>query len=342
MDFYIPSSMLSALLLALVVSGSDPTFGWPQELEDFQRGLHAKSLGYLDVGQVQSLGADRSVNHPTLGRLDGFQEFRRVALVVLGPDSSSPVRIGLEGAWEKGGWAPDLYLTTPPDPNLSRSAWSLGGAGEWVEHDLFAMAGLHHANAADWSGAAGDERAVDPETDLWSVLRWHRAGLLAAADRDGLALARLSFLSDPSVLRMGGEWFVPQAEAFAGWERADWNRWRRDDEWTAEVRLPVLRDRVFVRAQAGSEGFRFGQVGSNIDPQGEVGLDVSWSDRAGRSIPGIRLRIPVLTFSLNDPDDVDEFGVRGGLVWSMRFCMTWEDSQTWYAPGRRPEPEESR
>ena len=48
------------------------------------------------------------------------------------------------------------------------------------------------------------------------------------------------------------------------------------------------------------------------------------------------MRVPILTFSLNDPDDVGEFAVRGAMVWSMRFRMTWEDSQTWYAPGRRP------
>jgi hypothetical protein len=332
--------MLGSFLLALVVSASDPTFGWPQELEDFQRGLHAKSMGYLDVGQVQSLGADRSVDHPTLGRLDGFQEFRRVAAVVLGPDSSSPVRIGLEGAWEKGGWTPDLYLTTPPDPNLSRTAWSFGVAGEWVEQKLFAMAGLHHAGDASWTGAAGEDRVLDPETDFWEVLRWHRAGLVGAADRGGVALARLSLLSDPTVIRHGGAWLLPQVEGFVGWERADWNRWNRRDEWTGELRVPVLRDRINARVQTGSDGFRFAQVGSNIDPQGEVGLDVSWSDRGGRSVPGIRLRMPILTFSVNDPDDVDEFGIRGGLVWSMRLCMTWEDSQTWYAPGRRPAPGE--
>jgi len=334
--------MLGSLLLALVVSGSDPTFGWPQELEDFQRALHAKSLGYLDVGQVQSMGADRSVDHPTLGRLDGFQEFRRIAAVVLGPDSSSPVRIGLEGAWEKGGWTPDLYLISPSDPNLSRTAWSVGVAGGWVEEQLFGMAGIHHAGDASWTGAAGNDRALDPETDLWGVLRWHRAGLLGAADRQGLALARLSLLSDPVVIRRNGEWLVPQVEGFTGWERADWNRWNRRDEWTGELRVPVLRERVNARVQAGSDGFRFAQVGSNIDPQGEVGLDLSWSNRDGKSIPGIRMRIPLLTFSVNDPDDVDEFGIRGGLVWSMRLCMTWEDSQTWYAPGRRPAPGESR
>jgi hypothetical protein len=330
--------MLGTLLLWLIISGSDPTFDWPQELEDFQRGLHAKSLGYLDVAQVQSLGPDRSVDHPSLGRLDGFQELRRAAAVVMGPDSSSPVRIGLEGSWENGGWTPDLYLTTAPDPSLSRTAWSFGVCGGWVETALFGMVGLHHAGAANWSGDAGNDRAQDPETDLWGVVRWHRAGVLAAVDRNGLTQSRLSLLSDPTVLRVGGDWIVPQLEAFAGWERADWNRWNRHDEWTGELRVPVLRERVSARIQAGSDGFRLVQIASNIDPQGEVGLDVSWSDRNGKSVPGIRLRIPILTFSVNDPDDVDEFGIRGGLVWSMRLCMTWEDSQTWYAPGRRPAP----
>ena len=328
--------MFWTFLIALALPGSDPALGWPQELENFQRGLHAKSLGYLDIYQVQSMGPDRSVEHPTLGRLDGFQEARRASAVVMGPDSSSPVRIGLEGAWESGGWAPDLYLTKPSDPNLSRNAWSLGLAGGWVEQNLFGMAGIHHANAQDWSGPAGNDRTRDPESDLWGIVRWHRAGLMGAVDRDGLALSRISFLSDPSVIRPGAEWLVPQLEAFAAWERADWNRWNRSNEWSGELRVPVLMERVNARIQAGSHGFRFGQIGSNIDPQGEVGLDLSWSRRGGKSLPGIRLRIPILTFSVNDPDDVDEFGIRGGLVWSMRFCMTWEDSQTWYAPGRRP------
>lgn len=330
--------MLGTFLIVLAVFGADPTSGWPQELEDFQRGLHARSLGYLDIGQMQSLGPDRSVDHPSLGRLDGFQEFRRAAAVVMGPDSSSPVRIGLEGAWEKGGWTPDLYLITPPDPSLSRTAWSLGICGGWVEQSLFGMLGLHHAGAEDWSGSAGNDRAWDPETDFWGVARWHRAGLLGAVDRNGLAESRISLLSDPTALRTGGEWLVPQLEAFVGWERADWNRWNHRAEWVGELRAPLLRERIGARIQAGSDGFRFAQIRSDIDPQGEVGLDLSWSDRSGKNVPGIRLRIPILTFSVNDPDDVDEFGIRGGLVWSMRLCMTWEDSQTWYAPGRRPAP----
>jgi len=133
-------------------------------------------------------------------------------------------------------------------------------------------------------------------------------------------------------------WFFPQLEASADWERADWNRWNGNDEWAGTLRVPLLAQRISARVEAGSDGFRLAQVSSDIDPQGEVGMDLSWSVRHGEDLPGVRMRIPFLTFSVNDPDDVDEFAVRGSLVWSLRFRMTWEDSQTWYSPGRRPAP----
>jgi hypothetical protein len=329
--------MLWTLLIGLALHGSDPTSAWPQELEDFQRGLHAKALGYLDIAQVQTMEPNSTIDPPTLGQLDGFREYRRILGAMMGPDSSSLVRLGLEGGWEGGGWTPDLYLAGPPNPGLFHAAWSAGLCGSLVESGLFGMAGLHHADAVAWSGPGGN-RVSGPETDLWTVLRWHRAGLLAATDRGGLCTSRISLLSDPSPLPRDAPWFLHLSEASVGWERADWNRWNGNDEWAGSVRVPVLAQRVSARVEAGSDGFRLAQVSSDIDPQGEVGMDLSWSVRHGQDLAGIRMRIPFLTFSVNDPDDVDEFAVRGTLVWSMRLRMTWEDSQTWYAPGRRPAP----
>jgi len=329
--------MLWTLLIGLAVSGSDPMPAWPQELEDFQRGLHARALGYLDIGQIQTMAPNTAIGHPTLGQLDGFQEYRRVLGAMLGPDSSSQVRLGLEGGWEGGGWTPDLYLGAPPNPDLFHAAWSAGLCGSSVGSGLFGIVGLHHTDAMDWSGSGGG-RVAAPETDLWTVTRWNRTGILAATDRRGLCTSRLSWLSDPSPLSRDAGWFFPQLEASADWERADWNRWHADDEWAGSLRVPVLAQRVSARVEAGSDGFRLAQVSSDIDPQGEVGMDLSWSVRHGDELPGVRMRVPFLTFSVNDPDDVDEFAVRGSLVWSLRFRMTWEDSQTWYAPGRRPAP----
>ena len=325
------------LIAAILLSGSatsGPSDGWSAQLESFQRGLHARSLGYLDAGQVLPLDPDVPATHPVAGELRGFRQIRRLTGVLEGPDSVAALRGGLEGSWQSEVWAPDVYLWNPPEPDLSRTAWSAGLSIGWVPGDFHAMAGLHHSGPQEWSGEG--ERSMDPETDLWAVLRWRRAGALGAVDRDGPALSRISLLSDPERIPVAGAWFLPLLEGSAWWERADWNSWEGRDAWGGEVRIPVFRDRVEIRAQGGSAGFRFAQVGSNVDPQGEVGLDVSVSKRRSDWLPGFRLRVPLLTFSLDDPDDMDEFRMRGALVWSLRLRMVWEDGQTWYAPGRRP------
>jgi hypothetical protein len=333
--------MILPVLLAAAAFGAESSSSWGQELVDFQRALHSKSLGYLDLGQIQALDPDVSVDHPTLGRLDGFVEVRRVAGVVMGPDSASSIRGGLEGSWEQGGWTPDLYLSSPPDPHISRRSWSLGACAGWVEPQVFAMGGVHHADRASWTGNAPAD-LEDAELDGWGLLRWHRAGIMGSVDRSGPGVVRGALLSDPSPIGQARPWLWPQLEGSVSWERAAWNRWSDHDALAGSVRVPLLRERVSARLEAGSDGFRLLQASSDIDPQGLVGIDLSWWRRGGSDLAGIRLRIPVLTLSLNDPDDVDEFHSRGALVWAMRFRIGWEDSQTWYAPGRRPATFEER
>lgn len=334
--------MLLANLLIFWILPSGPTDGWASQLEAFQRGMSAQTMGYLDVGQIQNLDPSVPIAHPTAGDLEGFREIRRVTAILLGPDSAAPVRIGLEGSWESEGWSSDLYVNEPPDPSLVRTSWSFGIANGWVASNLFVLGGMHHSNAADWTGAgAGGGHGLAPETDGWGVVRWKRAGLMGAVDGNGLGVARGAFLSDPAPLGKVGPWFLPLLEGAVWWERADWNRWSPEDAEGIELRVPVMRDRIQIRSAGGSDGFRFVQVASDVDPQGQVGLDASLSRRGGRFLVGGRLRLPLLTFSINDPDDVDEFSIRGSLVWSMRFRMVWEDGQTWYAPGRRPAPRPS-
>jgi hypothetical protein len=341
-DFYIgPAMLLPLALLAALGSESGPATGWSRQLETIHRGMHGHALGYMDLGQIQDLDPDAPIGHPTAGDLDGFVQIRRATGILLGPDSSAPVRLGLEASWQSGGWTPDLYWLHPADPSLTRRSWSFGVGGGWTETDLFAVAGVHHSDAADWSGNGGG-RAYAPETDLWADLRWRRWGGVGSIDRHGPTYARGGLLTDSRPLKQHGPWLWELLSAEVWWERDDWNGWSHQDAWGGDLLVPLLRDRVSVRSQVGSDGFRFGQVTSDVDPQGQVGLDGTVSRWKRDWRPGVRLRIPLLTFSVNDPDDVTEFGMRGNLVWSLRFRMVWEDGQTWYAPGRRPAPTHSR
>lgn len=327
--------MLIAFLFSVLTAGSGPTDGWPSVLASYQRGMHARALGYLDLLQVQDLDPDAPASHPTAGELQGFRQDRRVAGILMGPDSAALVRYGLEGSWQDGGWTPDLYFTSAPDPHLSRRSWSFGLCAAWVPQEVFFVGGIHHSGAAQWSDATRS-RVLDPETDAWGNIRWSRGATLGAFDRRGAALIRASLLPNPEPLpKTGGSWFFRLAEGSMWWARSDWNDWSKRDAYNASLRLPFLKDRVGGRVEGGTDGFHFAQVTSDVDPQGEVGLDGSLADHHGKWLPGFRLRVPLLTFSFNDPDDVGEFGSRSNLVWSIRLKMVWEDATNWYAPGRR-------
>ncbi|HOX52068.1 MAG TPA: hypothetical protein PKY05_11305 [Fibrobacteria bacterium] len=331
--------MLTILMSSLLATSQVSLSAWNQEVSEMHRALHPRSMGYLDVAQIQSLAPDDAIQHPSLGRLEGFTQLRRVVAVLMGPDSSADSRLGLEGSIETGGWTSDLYLVSPPDLRRQTYSWSAGLAGSSVTWGLSGMVGLHHVSPTWWRGISG-AREADGTTDFWGLLRWKRLGARSMVDLDGLVSLRAAYLTDPAPMRLQKAWFWPQVEGSLGWERADANPWSSEDALAGDLRFPVLDDRVGLRIDAGSDGFHFGQVTTNIDPQGLVGIDCTGGRRSGSWFPGLRLRMPVFTFSVNDPDEFAIHGLRGALVWSMRFQMTWEDGQTWYAPGRRPPPAE--
>lgn len=334
------STMLTVLMPALLASAQVLLPAWNQEVAEMHRALHPRSMGYLDAAQFQSLSPDDEIDHPRLGRLEGFTEYRRVTGVLMGPDSAADTRYGLEGSLQTGGWTSDLYVVSAPELHRQTHSWSAGLAGSSISWELSGVVGLHHIAPTHWRGIAGD-RDEDGSTDLWALVRWQRYGVRALVDQQDLISGRVAYLPDPQPLRMQRKWFWPQVEGSLGWVRSQANLWSPEDALGGDLRFPILDDRIALRFDAGSDGFHFAQVATSIDPQGLVGVDLTAGRRSEAWFPGFRLRLPVFTFSVNDPDELVAHGQRGALVWSMRFQMTWEDGQTWYAPGRRGPPAEA-
>lgn len=332
--------METATLFVLLSSlaGSDVPVGASiaQELTDIHRGMSPRSIGYLDAGQIQNLCAVDREPHQAYGTLHGFREVRRVTGIVMGPDSATVFRYGLMGSWQSGGWTKDLYLASAPSLNQSRTRWAAGLAARHLEQDWFAAAGWFHVDPESWKDDRG-YRTEDPDNALWAQGRFRRFGMIAATGTDGPRFARIGYLPDPEPFgKYAKKWFLPQLEAAVNWSEADWNPWSDQAAFGAEVRAGLLAERLSGRLEAGMDGFRLIQLQSNLDPEGNVGVDLSWARARGGNGPGIRLRVPFLTFSMNDPDDIAAFGVSGrGIVWSLRIVMTWEKSQGWYRPGRR-------
>lgn len=326
--------LLVSLTRSVVASGASLA----QELTELQRGMHARSLGYFDVGQMQSLAPVERMPHAAYGELAGFREVRRVTGVLMGPDSAANNKIGLMGSWQGGGWTRDLYLTSPPALHRNESRWGLGIAGARVDQNWFAAGGWFRLDPVEWKGDRGF-RVEDARNEFWGAFRWKRWGLLTMGGPQDWGFARASYFSDPTPFKKyDRNWFWPQCEAALVWSQAAFNPWSASDALGAELRAPLLGERVAMRLDAGSDGFRLAQIQSNLDPQGNVGVDLSWSESQGAKGPGIRFRAPLFTFSWNDPEDVAAFGMsRRGMVWSLRLVMTWENSQMWYRPGRRPD-----
>ncbi|MEN9308609.1 MAG: hypothetical protein RL173_2541 [Fibrobacterota bacterium] len=325
-------------LLTLAGQNTSSGASIAQELTDIHRGMHAKCMGYLDAGQIQDLHGAERAEHSAYGNLIGFQETRRLTAILMGPDSAAVSRIGLMGSYQVGGWTRDVYLYSPPGIRQEQTRWAAGIAGARTDQDWYALGGWVHRGPLSWKDSAG-YRVSGSHDDLFGSVRWHRYGALTAIGLDGFRLARLSFLADPVPFgKYERNWFWPQVEGSVVYNRAAWNPWSDQDAFGAEALVPVLGDRLAARLAAGSDGFRLAQVVSNLDPQGNVGLDVSWSNTRAWNGVGLRFRAPLLTFSWNDPDDVAAFGVsHRGMVWSIRLQMTWERSEMWYKPGRRPD-----
>ncbi len=332
------STLLLYLLISLSGDNSLPGVSIGQELTDIHRGMHSRSMGYLDVGQMQDLRPVDQAEHQAYGRLTGFQETRRITMIMMGPDSTAITRLGLMGSWQTGGWTPDVYLTSPPSLHQQVHRWAAGLAGSRTDQGWFVTGGWFHTDPVEWKDDFG-YRTQDPQDDVWSSGRFRRIGALAVLGSEGFHLARLSYLPDPTVFnKYDHVWFWPQVEGALVWEDSAWNPWSNTNALGAELRVPLLGDRLLGRLHAGQDGFRLAQIQSNLDPQGNVGVDLSWSRSRGTDGLGLRFRAPLLTFSYNDPDDVAAFGMsHKGIVWSLRFIMTWENTDVWYHPGRRPD-----
>lgn len=343
LDFYcvcppMPILSLLSFLFSFAGASSVPGASIAQELTDLHRGMHSLSMGYLDAGQMQSMVGNDRADHSAYGNLKGFQQTRRVTGLLMGPDSGSISKIGLMGHWQSGGWTRDLYLTSPPALHRQDRHWGLGLAGSRTDQQWFTAGGWYHLDPEEWKDDRG-YRVSDGSDEFWGLFRFRRWGVLSVVGTDGPKFGRLSYFTDPTPFgKFERHWFWPQCEAALVWNQADWNPWNPADEVGAQIRFPVLGERVALRMDAGQEGPRLFQVQSNLDPQGNVGLDLSWS--AGNRVhgPGIRFRAPLFTFSLNDPEDVSALGMsRRSIVWSLRLQMTWEGSEMWYRPGRRPD-----
>jgi len=324
----------------MVLSGQSTFSGVSiaQELTEIHRGMHAKCMGYLDAAQVQDLRGAQRAEHSAFGSLVGFQETRRLTAVMMGPDSEAISRVGLMGSYQVGGWTRDLYLYSPPGLRQEQSRWMAGIAAARTDQDWYTVGGWVHRGPMSWKDSAG-YRVSDSHDELFVSGRWHRLGALSAFGLDGIRLARFSFLASPvPFTKYERNWFWPQVEGAVVFNQAAWNPWSDQDAVGAELLAPFLGDRLAARLGAGSDGFRLAQLVSNLDPQGNVGLDVSWSNARAWKGLGLRFRAPLLTFSWNDPDDVAAFGIsHRGMVWSIRMQMTWERSEMWYRPGRRPD-----
>ena len=326
-------------LLQPLAGGTSPSgASIAQELTDIHRGMHARCMGYLDAGQIQDLVAADRLEHKEYGNLLGFHETRRVTAMMMGPDSAAISRVGLMGSYQSGGWTRDLYLTSPPSLHEQARRWAAGVAAANTDQDWFAAGGWFHTDPVEWKDELG-YRTEEVHNDFWAMVRYQRYGMLAVGGIEGFRMGRIGLLPDPAAFgKYEKHWFWPQVEAAMVWNQADWNPWSDQDALGAELRLPLLGERVSGRLEAGSDGFRLLQFASNLDPQGNVGVDLSWSRTRAGDGPGFRFRAPLLTFSWNDPDDIAAFGIsHRGMVWSIRLQMTWERGEMWYHPGRRPD-----
>lgn len=331
---------MTSLILYLSMIFGGPAPAWGQELVDVQRGLHPWAAGYLDAAQFQTLAPTDPATHAALGQVRGFTEIRRLTGVLLGPETGSPTRWGVLGAIQAGGWTSDLYLSEAPDLHREVDAWAAGVAFQSMPLGLVTLAGIHATSPTRWRGP-GSYEAESGETDLWANLRSGRYGILGAGDLQGPSRMGLALLSDPRPLRSADPWFWPQFETSLFWTRSDWNAWGKDDALGGDIRAPLLNTRIALRTEASTDGFHFAQLVTNLSPEGLVGLDASITRRNEEFLPGFKFRAMILTLGLNDPDDIALTRLHGSVLWSFRLQMTWEDHQTWYAPGYRAKPSEA-
>lgn len=307
-------------------------------LDDLSEGFHPRSAGYLDLFQSNSLVSGSEIDRP-YGTLDGYVQRRRIAALMLDPDSLAPTRLGLVGGWDQGGWADDAYFSSP-DNGEAITLYTFGLAVAVPARAFDLAGGFVHGTATRWEGSIDREVLEPAGTSAFALGRWHRAGALGVVDLDGFRHARLALEPTATAIASDEDFLLPQIQASLNWSQADWNRWETVDAWGLDLGAPLWKDRILARVEAGTEGFRQARLECDLTAEGVVGLDISYArTREGRRLPGARMRIPLFTLGWNDPEDAATIGAGPeSPVWSARLQMVWDGPEVYYRPGRRPSP----
>lgn len=307
-------------------------------LDDLSKGFHPGAAGYLDLFQSNSLVSGAQWERP-YGTLEGYVQRRRIAALMLDPDSLAPTRLGLLGGWDQGGWADDAYFSSPDNGEaITVYTFGLAVAVPALEFDL--AGGFVHGTDVRWEGSFEREVLEGARTSAFALGRWHRASALGVVELDGFRHVRAAFEPTATAIPHDGDFLLPQLQASASWSRAAWNRWEEVDAWGLDLGAPLWKDRILARVEAGSEGFRQVRLECDLASEGVVGLDLSYArTREGRRMPGARVRIPLFTLGWNDPEDAANLGSDpSSPVWSARLQMVWDGPEVYYRPGRRPSP----
>lgn len=312
-------------------------------LDDVARGFHSGAAGYLDVFQANSLHSGATYQRP-YGELEGFVQRRRIAALMQDPDSLAEVRWGLLGAWDQGGWTDDAYFGWAGGSHEDVVLWTGGVAWAVPALETDVVAGFTYGRKVSWVGTVDEETLEPSSTSAFALARWKRLSELAVVDGGGLRHLRLGYEPAAGYIPPTGPFLLPQAQGSFNWSQAEWNPWEPVDAWGAEIGVPLWLDRILARVQAGDEGFRQVRLECDLTPEGVVGVDLSYArNRAGRRLPGVRVRIPLLTLGWNDAEDAVLCGSDAQWpVWSVRLQMVWDGPEVYYRPGRRPSPPEKR
>lgn len=312
-------------------------------LDDIAHGFHPGAAGYLDIFHANSLRPGTDYERP-YGTLEGYVQRRRVAFLMQDPDSLAPTRWGLLGAWDQGGWTDDTYFGWPDGSHEDIVLWTGGVAWARPSLEADAVVGFTYGRKVSWKGEI-DDGTVEPSRTSWFGLgRWRRFSELAVVDGGGIRHLRLGYEPATGSVPPGGAFLASQIQGALHWSQPEWNRWEAVEAWGAEVGVPLWMDRILLRAHGGDEGFRQVRLECDLAAEGVVGLDISYArNRSGRTLPGVRVRIPLFTLGWNDPEDAALYGADARWpVWSARLQMVWDGPEVYYRPGRRPSHPEKR
>jgi hypothetical protein len=112
-------------------------------LDDLSRAYEAHATGHMDLFHASTLIPGESFARP-YGTLEGYVQRRRVSGLLMDPDSLAPVRLGLFGAWDQGGWTDDPYFAMPGTNVEAATTWSWGVAAAWPQRQAGVLAGMNH------------------------------------------------------------------------------------------------------------------------------------------------------------------------------------------------------